>query len=132
MNDRIASRHVLIDYTNHAGARQQRTIVPDLGGIFFGVSQWHTKEQWLLNAFDIGKEAERTFAVADIHGWLPADSREARVERGIAKQLQNSMELNARMRKWLLKLYRHPICPIDVQRVLESIDKDEEPTWHES
>jgi hypothetical protein len=113
--------------------RQQRTIVPDLGGIFFGSSPWHVTEQWLLNAYDVGKDAERTFAVADIHGWHPADSLSSRVERSIAKQLQESMELNSRMKNRLTamasRLEKEPDPAMrDAGDDLLMICKDEDPT----
>ncbi len=122
--------NVKIDYTNHAGVRAIREIVPVWDNpMRWGSTKWHPEEQWLLDAHDVDKDDLRTFAVASIHGWYPVGDRQASIDTSIAKQLQDSMELNARMRNRLLKLYRHPSCPIDVQRVLESIDKDEEPTW---
>lgn len=131
----IASRHVLIDYTNHAGERQQRTIVPDMAGNFFGSSPWHPEEQWLLNAFDVGKGAERTFAMKDIHGWLPADSRSARAERSIAKRLQESIEQNhrmkARFRSESMKRLLHAISDqrvaVSIRANIERILNDSEP-----
>lgn len=90
-------RHVLIDYTNHAGVRQLRQIVPTPDGMRFDSSQWHPEKQWLLNAYDVGKDDLRTFAVSSIHGWQPAYSRAARADVSLAKQLQASIERNGRM-----------------------------------
>lgn len=39
--------------------------------LFFGNSQWHPEHQWLLVAYDLNKEAERTFAMKDISDWAP-------------------------------------------------------------
>ena len=58
---------VIIDYTNYAGVRAFRRIHPRK--IFFGASQWHPEPQWLLQAKDIDKNKNRTFAMQDIHSW---------------------------------------------------------------
>lgn len=60
---------VLIDYTNHAGERSSRTIKPEK--IWFGSTQWHTEPQWLLHAWDVERNVQRDFAMADIHEWAP-------------------------------------------------------------
>lgn len=93
---------VVIDYTNHRGERSLRTISPTANPIFYGSTTWHTEEQWLLEAWDLEKGQLRTFAVKDIHAWKTP--KEATVEVSIAKQLQQSMELNARMVNRLKKL----------------------------
>lgn len=58
---------VEIDYTNHRGERGVRRIKPLQ--MLFGHSQWHQGPQWLLDAMDLDKNAPRTFAMKDIHGW---------------------------------------------------------------
>lgn len=60
-------REVRIYYLNHKGKRGYRKILPTKQ--WFGKTQWHTKEQWLLNAYDIDKKAMRTFAIKDILSW---------------------------------------------------------------
>lgn len=132
-------RHVGIDYTNHRGERQLRAIEPR-GGLHFGSSDWHPDEQWLLHAYDLGKGAVRTFAMASIHGWYPPESPAARVEISLAKQLQASMELNARMKNRLLKVVdqlKHVDESISLRgrkvakvaaQTIETILKDEEPS----
>lgn len=63
-------RTVKITYCNHSGETAQRTIVPR--DIYFGDgSPWHAGEQWLLLAWDVEKQAERTFALAEIIDWEP-------------------------------------------------------------
>lgn len=62
------SRVVTIRYTNYRGETAIRTIIPDK--IWFGSSQWHPEPQWLMDAFDVEKDAHRTFALKDIHAWL--------------------------------------------------------------
>ena len=58
---------VEIVYTNWKGITALRHIIPK--GIFFGSTEWHTEEQWLLNAFDVDKQADRAFALKDIKSW---------------------------------------------------------------
>lgn len=60
---------VEIDYTNWEGKRSTRKIWP--GRIYFGNNQWHTEPQWLLEAYDYAKCADRHFALKDIHSWKP-------------------------------------------------------------
>ena len=60
-------KQVTIVYTNYKGVTGTRKIVPI--EILFGHTDWHKEDQWLLRAFDIQKNAERTFAVKDIKSW---------------------------------------------------------------
>jgi predicted DNA-binding transcriptional regulator YafY len=60
---------VEIDYTNHAGERGRRRILPLR--MTFKSTEWHPVAQWILDAFDVDKLAERSFAVKDIHSWIP-------------------------------------------------------------
>lgn len=67
---KASKRTVIIDYTNHRGERAERTIEP--GSWYFGKTEWHPEEQWLMYAFDVKKDVFRTFAQKDIHSWRPA------------------------------------------------------------
>lgn len=58
---------VVINYTNWKGVTAFRRIIPI--EIFFGSTEWHKEEQWLLKAYDVDKNAERSFAVKDIKSW---------------------------------------------------------------
>lgn len=61
---------VAIDYTNWKGARRIRRILPL--AIWFGATEWHKEEQWLLHAIDLEADTEaKDFAMKDIHGWRP-------------------------------------------------------------
>jgi predicted DNA-binding transcriptional regulator YafY len=63
---------VVIDYTNHRGDRSTRRIIPDPDQpLWFGVTEFHPEYQWLLDAFDVDKGQDRTFAMKDIHSWTP-------------------------------------------------------------
>jgi len=58
---------VMINYTNWKGVTSLRKIIPI--EIFFGATEWHKEEQWLLKAYDLDKNAERSFSVKDIKSW---------------------------------------------------------------
>ena len=60
---------VKIIYTNYKGETAERTIIPL--ELWFGSTEYHKEEQWLLKAFDLEKKAERNFAVKDIKSWMP-------------------------------------------------------------
>lgn len=60
---------VAIRYTNYRGETAVRRIVPI--AIWFGSTQWHPSPQWLLEAFDLDRDAERAFAVKDVLEWRP-------------------------------------------------------------
>lgn len=58
---------VIINYTNWKGVTAFRRIIPKK--IFFGSTEWHKEEQWLLEAYDVDKNADRSFAIKDIKSW---------------------------------------------------------------
>ncbi len=58
---------VIILYTNYRGETALRKITPKK--IWFGKTEYHPEEQWLLDAFDLDKQADRTFAMKDIKEW---------------------------------------------------------------
>lgn len=59
---------IQIVYTNYKGETGLRKILPK--EIHFGNNDWHVEPQWLLTAFDLEKNAERTFAMRDIRAWF--------------------------------------------------------------
>ncbi|MBC8492820.1 MAG: hypothetical protein H8D43_03465 [Chloroflexi bacterium] len=59
---------VKILYTNYRSKTAIRTILPER--IWFGETEWHPEKQWLLDAFDLDKEAPRSFALKDIKAWF--------------------------------------------------------------
>lgn len=61
-------KEVKILYTNYRGETAVRTIVPIK--IWFGETDWHPEKQWLLDAYDNEKQAERSFALKDIKTWF--------------------------------------------------------------
>jgi len=58
---------VTIVYTNYRGETGERKIIPKK--IWFGSTEWHPEEQWLLDAHDVEKDADRSFAMKDIQKW---------------------------------------------------------------
>lgn len=66
---------VLIDYTNYRSERSERCVLPISWR--FASSEWHKDEQWLMLALDLEKQANREFAMADIHSWKPYTDQKA-------------------------------------------------------
>lgn len=62
------AEQVFIVYTNYRGETAVRKIIPKK--IWFGKTNWHPDEQWLLTAFDLSKNADRDFAMKDIRCWF--------------------------------------------------------------
>jgi predicted DNA-binding transcriptional regulator YafY len=62
-----SQKAVTIVYTNWRGETAERTIIPIK--IWYGKTEWHPEEQWLLTALDLEKDAERDFAIKDISNW---------------------------------------------------------------
>jgi predicted DNA-binding transcriptional regulator YafY len=65
----ITNETVNIVYTNYRNETAVRKVVPKK--IWFGGTDWHPEEQWLLDAYDIEKQADRSFAMKDIRSWFP-------------------------------------------------------------
>lgn len=60
-------RVVAMRYTNHRGETATRKVLPIR--LWFGESPWHTGDQWFLQALDVEKNEERSFAMGDVHEW---------------------------------------------------------------
>jgi predicted DNA-binding transcriptional regulator YafY len=67
-----------IDYVNHRGERAVRRIRPLQ--LYRGESPFHAGTQWLLEAWDLDRQATRTFAMTGILGWFPEDPLAGREE----------------------------------------------------
>lgn len=72
---------VVIRYTNYRGETAVRRIVPI--AIRFGSTQWHPSPQWLLEAFDLDRDAQRSFAVKDVLEWRPDPEVSRDVQAGV-------------------------------------------------
>ena len=55
-------------YTNWKGETRVRRIIPKK--IWFGKTDWHPEDQWLLQALDTEKNESRDFAIKDIKSWF--------------------------------------------------------------
>ncbi len=54
-------------YTNHRGEQAWRTIRPIR--LWFGSTAYHPEPQWLLECFDLKKQATRDYAMSGIACW---------------------------------------------------------------
>ena len=62
---------VCFSYQNHRGEVEVRFVRPIR--IWFGSTAWHPHAGWLLEAFDVMKQATRDFALEGVRGrWYPA------------------------------------------------------------
>lgn len=68
--------HIL--YTNWRGETAVRNIIPSR--IWWGKTEWHPEEQWLITALDVDKNQTRDFAWKDMvlidanNGWRPIET----------------------------------------------------------
>lgn len=60
-------KSVKILYVNWEGEERVRTILPER--IWYGKTEWHKEEQWLLHALDLEKNEYRDFAMKDVKKW---------------------------------------------------------------
>lgn len=63
----VIGQPIEIDYTNYRGERGKRKIYPL--DFYRGSTEHHPEEQYLLLAYDPGKEDFRVFAFNSIHTW---------------------------------------------------------------
>lgn len=59
---------VKVRYKNWKGRIAVREIFPIK--LWFGFTEWHPEEQWLLKVYDMDKEAVRDYAMKDIIEWM--------------------------------------------------------------
>lgn len=59
---------ILVSYKNYRGEISNRKIIPLR--IFFGKTEYHPQEQYLLEVWDLDKEDFRTYSLADIESWI--------------------------------------------------------------
>ncbi len=63
----IIGKPVKILYTNWEGKTGYRNIIPK--SIEYKSTDWHKEKQWILDSYDIDKQADRGFALKDIKVW---------------------------------------------------------------
>lgn len=59
---------LVFDYVNHRGEKGERRVRPTVP-IYFGSTEFHKEEQWLMEAWDLDKNAVRVFALKDIKAY---------------------------------------------------------------
>lgn len=57
-----------VKYTNYRGETAVRTIMPIRA--YWGSNEYHQQEQWLLEVWDVERQAVRVYALKDIHEWF--------------------------------------------------------------
>jgi hypothetical protein len=62
---------IKVKYKNWTGEIGIRTIIPNK--IFFGHTIYHPKNQWLMDVWDVDKDARRTYAMMDILEFIKED-----------------------------------------------------------
>ncbi len=62
--DLNSERTIQMVYTNHRGETSVRRLVPIR--IYFGKTEWHPADQWLLEAYDFDRAATRSYALKEI------------------------------------------------------------------
>lgn len=59
---------IKVEYTNYRGEKAIRTIVP--GKCYFGSTEYHPHDQWLIEVWDVERKATRVYALKDITKWF--------------------------------------------------------------
>ena len=60
----IPNTSIKVKYKNWKGEVGVRNIIPQ--NIFFGSTDYHKENQWLIEVWDVEKDAPRTYAMQDI------------------------------------------------------------------
>ena len=60
----IPTTSIKVKYKNWKGEVGIRNIIPQ--NIYYGNTEFHPEDQWLLDVFDVDKDAQRTYAMMDI------------------------------------------------------------------
>jgi predicted DNA-binding transcriptional regulator YafY len=63
----VGAKECTFRYRNYKGEEGMRRVIP--GRIYWDASEWHPEPQWLFDAWDLDKEAHRTFALKDVLAW---------------------------------------------------------------
>ncbi|MCE7028433.1 hypothetical protein [Jiella avicenniae] len=62
MSEKTKPLAITLRYTNWRGETADRTIIPER--VWFGHTEWHPQDQWMLNALDVEKDTYRDFALS--------------------------------------------------------------------
>ncbi len=64
----VRGRQFRIRYTNYRGETADRDIIFEY--FWWGKTEWHPEEQFLIHAIDIVKNEPRDYALKDTKAWL--------------------------------------------------------------
>ena len=65
------SKSIKVKYKNWKSEISIRTIIPV--SIYYGYTDFHKENQWLMDVFDVDKDALRTYAMMDIIEFIKED-----------------------------------------------------------
>ena len=57
-----------VRYKNWRGEVAVRTIIPQR--VYWGSTEWHPQEQWLIEVLEVDKSILRVFAMVDVQEWF--------------------------------------------------------------
>lgn len=82
----------IVEYTNWRGETARRVIIPIR--FWWGSTEWHPEEQWMLSAWDVEKDARRDFAWQDMRPVQnPATSSAIATLRAEVERLRGALRL---------------------------------------
>lgn len=63
---------IKVKYKNYKGEIGIRNIIPV--GVYYGHTNFHHKDQWLMEVYDVEKDAPRTYAMLDIMEFIKEET----------------------------------------------------------
>ena len=60
----IFGQQTQFEYIKYKGIKSTLNVIPM--SLYFGATEFHPENQWLMVAYDLDKQCERTFALNDI------------------------------------------------------------------
>lgn len=64
---------VTLVYTNWKGETKERHVIPER--VYWGHTEWHKEDQFLMECFDLNKQAKRTYALNCVKKWTPVGGK---------------------------------------------------------
>ena len=58
---------IMVEYTNYRDETAIRRIIPKR--LLFQATKWHPRPQWIMEAYDLDRKADRSFALQDVVSW---------------------------------------------------------------
>lgn len=82
---------VYVLYTNWEGKTAWRRVIPFQMPPQFRSTSWHPEPQWLLLVWDLDKKAERSYAIKDIHRWVPQKDFTEEIKNAFIEETQRGI-----------------------------------------